>query len=246
MTLQRNPLKPTLILLPGMLCDSAYYHDQLDALRTVAQVSIAAYPAIPTIAEMAQQVLQDAPQRFAVAGHSMGGRVVQQIVACAPERVTGVGLFGTDYRGFRDEAERAGEEARRREWLAAVDRDGFSRFAQQWAPRLVAPRRQSDRELIARITQMAERFGRVGLDAHCRAGLSRVDYTALLPRIAVPTLLIAGSEDGLRTPALHREMASRIADAQVAVIEGAGHLMSMEEPAAVTAAMLPWLARLAT
>ncbi len=237
-------MKPALILLPGMLCDHGYYEAQLDELQRVAEVSIASYPTVSSIAEMALQVLAGAPPRFVLAGHSMGGRVAQEIVARAPERVLGLGLFGTDYRGFENEQERQAEQVRRQEWLARIDHEGFAPFAQWWAPRLVAPHRRSDQALVARIAHMAERLGRAGLDAHCLAGLSRPDYGWLLPRIAVPTLLIAGSEDRVRTAATHAEMSDLIPDSRFAIIERAGHMMSMEDPQAVNAAMLPWLAAL--
>jgi pimeloyl-ACP methyl ester carboxylesterase len=235
-------LKPKLILLPGMLCDWAYYEPQLAELEQIADVSIAAYPHIGAISEMADIVLRDAPERFAVAGHSMGGRVAQEIAARAPERVIGLGFFATDYRGIQSDHERSQEEARRQQWLDMVDRDGFGQFAQQWAPRLVASSRLTNANLISRIAAMAVRHGRAGLDAHCRAGLSRADYTNLLPRISVPTLVIGGGEDKVRPPELHRDIANRIPNARLCILEGAGHMMAMEDPGAVTAQMIPWLA----
>ncbi len=239
-------MKPRLILLPGMLCDRAYYEPQLAALQKVAELSVAQYSNISTIAEMARLVLGSAPERFAVAGHSMGGRVAQEIIARAPERVTGLGLFGTDYRGFVSQEERSGEEVRRLQWLELVDREGFHHFAQQWAPRLIAPSRRAQHVLISRLVEMAERLGRAALDAHCQAGLSRVDYSNLLPRIQAPTLVMTGSEDNVRPPELHRDIAGRIPNARLAIIEGSGHMMSMEDPDQVTAHMLPWLASLPT
>jgi pimeloyl-ACP methyl ester carboxylesterase len=227
-----------------MLCDRGYYESQLPELQKVAEVSIAQYPNINTIAEMAQLVLRTAPERFAVAGHSMGGRVAQEVTARAPERVIGLGLFGTDYRGFSSEEERSGEQVRRQQWLDMIDQHGFHHFAQQWAPRLVAPSRQTQHQLISRIVRMAERLGRAGLDAHCQAGLSRVDCSGLLLRIEAPTLVMTGSEDNVRPPELHRDIARRVPDARLVIIEGAGHMMSMEDPDAVTAHMLPWLASL--
>jgi pimeloyl-ACP methyl ester carboxylesterase len=239
-------LKPHLILLPGMLCDEAYFASQLPDLQLVATISVASYPNTATIAAMADAVLCRAPEQFAVAGHSMGGRVAQELVRRAPQRVTGIGLFGTDYRGIRNSEERADEQIRRRNWLALIDSQGFRHFAEQWAPLLVAPARRGDEALLAEIMTMAERFGRAGLDAHCLAGLSRPDYTDLLPRISVPVLVATGREDAIRTPALHEEMAARIPTARLAIIEGSGHMLSMEAAPAMTAAMIPWLASLAT
>jgi pimeloyl-ACP methyl ester carboxylesterase len=239
-------VKPHLILLPGMLCDDASFARQLPDLRQLATVSIASYPNTTSISAMADKVLREAPERFAVAGHSMGGRVAQELMVRAPQRVVGIALLATDYRGLRAPEERASEKMRRRNWLALIDAQGFRRFAEQWAPLQIAPARRDDAALLGEIISMAERFGRAGLDAHCLAGLSRPDYLDLLPRIAVPTLVAAGSEDSLRTPALHEEMAARIPNARLAIIEGAGHMLSMEAASAMTEAMAPWLAALAT
>jgi len=237
-------VKPHLLLLPGMLCDEAYYAPQLPELTKLARISIASYPNLESISAMADAVLRGAPERFAIAGHSMGGRVAQEVIARAAHRVIGLGLFGTDYRGFRSSEERLREESRRLEWLDLVDSNGFAHFAQRWAPLLVAPSRRSDSELLGRIVAMAERVGRAGLDAHCRAGLSRSDYSELLPKIDVPTLVLGGSEDTVRPPDLHRDIAQRIPNAHFAIIEGAGHMTSMEDAAAMTAEMVPWLAQL--
>jgi pimeloyl-ACP methyl ester carboxylesterase len=228
-----------------MLCDREYFASQLPALQQLADTSVASYPRHRSIAGMAADILKAAPLRFAAFGHSMGGRVAQELVSRAPERVIGIGLSGTDYRGFQDAEERVREESRRLEWLAMVDRDGFDRFVEQWAPRLVAPPRRGDVALISRISAMARRLGREGLDAHCQAGLSRPDYSALLPRIAVPALVMAASEDDVRPVQLHRDIASRIPGASLAIIQGSGHMMSMEHPGAVTAHMRSWLQRIA-
>jgi pimeloyl-ACP methyl ester carboxylesterase len=53
--------------------------------------------------------------------------------------------------------------------------------------------------------------------------------------------VITGSEDKFRPPDLHRDIASRIPGARLAIIQGSGHMVSMEDPDAVTAQMIPWL-----
>ena len=59
----------------------------------------------------------------------------------------------------------------------------------------------------------------------------RDDHTALLPGIAVPTLLVVGEHDGVTTPAEHTEMAAAIPGAALAIIGGAGHMTALEQPA---------------
>jgi pimeloyl-ACP methyl ester carboxylesterase len=55
---------------------------------------------------------------------------------------------------------------------------------------------------------------------------------------------MGGSEDIVRPPEVHRDIASRIPNARLAILDGVGHMMSLEDPDAVTAHMLPWLASL--
>jgi len=239
-------LRLSLLLLPGMLSDADYYAAQLEGLRDLAEISIPAYPRVATIGAMARQVLGAAPACFAVCGHSMGGRVAQEIIAQAPARVLALALCATDFRAPHDAAERAREQAQRRAWLARVDQDGFDAFAHAWAESVIAPAHRADQALIARIVAMAARHGRDGLAAHTSAGLSRPDYAHLLPQIRVPTLLLAGREDRLRPPETLQRMAQQIPGARLRILEDCGHMLSMEAPAAVNQSLRAWLADLRT
>lgn len=64
---------PSLILLPGLLCDEALWAPQIAALADLARISVGDLTAADSIAEMARQILSGAPPRFALAGLSMGG-----------------------------------------------------------------------------------------------------------------------------------------------------------------------------
>ncbi len=63
------------LLLPGLVCDRAVWEPQIAALATHRECIVADYGAADSIQAMAQRVLSAAPERFCVAGHSMGGRV---------------------------------------------------------------------------------------------------------------------------------------------------------------------------
>jgi pimeloyl-ACP methyl ester carboxylesterase len=234
-------MKPELVLLPGMLCDDAYWAPQRRALEAFAELTVASYPRAETIDEMASAVISAAPPLFAVAGHSMGGRVALEIAAQVPDRLTGLGLFGTDYRGLGDPAARAAESAARRDGLDFVAAHGMEAYARRWAASIVAPSRAEDADLIERIVGMVLRQPPGALEAHGKAGLSRADHAALLPQIRVPTLVVAGGADTRRPAAAMADMARRIPDSRFVTLEGCGHMLSMEDPAGMTAVMRPWL-----
>jgi pimeloyl-ACP methyl ester carboxylesterase len=190
---------------------------------------------------MAGRVLDDAPDSFALAGHSMGGRVALEIVRRAPERVERLALLCTDYRGHASEESRR-QEALERERLLAMARDeGMRTLARFWFAGLVAPARTSDTALMAALETMGARHTPRQLAAEINAGLTRGDYADLLPTIACPTLVCAGAEDRLRPAERHVEMAAEIPRATLVLISGSGHMAPMENPAAVSAALRRWL-----
>ncbi|MEO0945438.1 MAG: alpha/beta fold hydrolase, partial [Pseudomonadota bacterium] len=85
-----------LILLPGMMCDARLFEPQVAALGTGRDVTVAGIDRHNTMAELAQDVLDTAPPRFALAGLSMGGIVAMEVLRRAPERVERIALMDTN------------------------------------------------------------------------------------------------------------------------------------------------------
>src|SRR5665213_2333631 len=83
-----SAMKQPLLLLSGLLCDETIWADIPERLAEIADVRIVSFRGYSSIGAMAAHALDGAPERFAVAGHSMGGRVALEIVRLAPDRVT--------------------------------------------------------------------------------------------------------------------------------------------------------------
>src|SRR5215510_11486659 len=88
-------LKTPVVLLPGLVCDAAVWTHAKAALGASAPVLIAEYGLLDSLGAMAEKVLREAPPSFAVAGHSMGGRVALEVLRRAPERVAAIALLDT-------------------------------------------------------------------------------------------------------------------------------------------------------
>lgn len=234
-------MKPELLLLPGMLCDTESWEAQIEALADCCNPRVVAYGDADSIDAMAETALTGAPHEFALAGHSMGGRVAQAIYQRVPQRVTKLALLATDFRGHANEAARASETARRDEMLARVAATGLLEFARHWARQIVSASRVGDAELINAISNMMARHTPTQLAAQTWAGLARPDFSNLLANISCPTLLMAGDEDALRPVAVHREMAALIPHSQLAVLPACGHMLTMERPQLASNAMRRWL-----
>ncbi|WP_374571267.1 alpha/beta fold hydrolase [Phenylobacterium sp.] len=233
--------KPHLLLLPGMICDEAFWRAQVEALAGICEPAVMNFGVLDSFEAMARSVLADAPARFALAGHSMGGRVALEIMRLAPERVLKLALAATDYRGHESAETRAAEAARRDMMLAKATADGMDGFGRMWLSQILPPYRLADEALAADVLAMMARQPVEALAAQTRAALMRGDHSKLLATISCPTLICAGDDDPLRPVAIHQRMAEQIAGARLVVIERCGHMVAMERPEAVTAALENWL-----
>ncbi len=232
-----------LVLLPGLMCDRAVWGAVMDALPADAEIDVADYGDIDTIGAMAERVLMLAPPRFAVAGHSMGGRVAFEVFRRAPERVAGIALLDTNYTPRPPGEAGAREERERRELLATARGRGTRAMGRVWVENMVHPSRRGDAALIEAIVDMFGRKSADTFEAQIRALLARPDAAPLLGAIGCPALVLCGREDTWAPPERHEEMAAAIAGSALAVVEQCGHMAPMERPREVADALAAWLAR---
>jgi pimeloyl-ACP methyl ester carboxylesterase len=190
---------------------------------------------------MAQQVLQRAPSRFALAGHSMGGRVALEVVRLAPERVTRVALMDTGYLS-RAPGEAGEMEATKRYQLLEVARtQGVRAMAQKWVQGMVHPERLKDSVLVEAVIDMFAHKSADIFECQIQALLGRPDASDVLRSLRMPTLLQCGAQDSWAPPAQHHEMHHLVPHAVMDVIPNAGHMAPMEQPQAVAESLSRWL-----
>jgi pimeloyl-ACP methyl ester carboxylesterase len=226
-----------IVLLCGLLCDEAVWQAQADALRAAYDVRVISFTREDSMGAMAARVLAAAPDKFSLAGHSMGGRVALEVLRAAPQRVERLALLDT---GFEAAAE--GESARRAPLVERALADGIEAIAATWALPMLAPARRADAALVDPILAMVARMSGPIYAAQTRALLGRPDATALLGAITCPTLVLCGQQDGWSPPERHRAMAAAIPGSALRLIDDCGHMSTMEQPAAVLAALREWLA----
>jgi len=226
------------------MCDEAVWEHQAVHLRDIATITIADHGSLESLTAMADAILERVPQRFALAGHSMGGRVAFQVYHQAPERVIGIALLDTAYTPLPPGIE-GEEEARQRHRLVEKARtEGMCAMGAEWVQRMVHPDRLSDRRLMDSILEMIARKTPDIFAAQIKALLSRPDATAVLSQIRCPALVLCGRQDFWSVLARHEQMAAMIPNSRLVVIENCGHMSTMERPAEVTAALREWLTSL--
>jgi pimeloyl-ACP methyl ester carboxylesterase len=224
------------VLVPGLLCTGALWAPQIAALSDIADCMVADHTRHDTMAGIAASILAAAPERFVLAGLSMGGYISYEIVRQAPARVERLALLDTGSRA--DTPERT---AARRALLVSAEKEGVRRAQELLMPALVHPARLSDKPLVDIIRQMAVDTGLEAFKRQEEAIISRPDNRPLLATIRCRTLVIVGQEDALTPPELAREIADGIPGATLEIVPDCGHMSTLERPEAVNRALRTWL-----
>jgi pimeloyl-ACP methyl ester carboxylesterase len=226
-------VRPTIFLLPGLLCDAGIWKHQNAELGEFADIVIPDFRFVRSISAMAQIVLENAPKRFSIAGHSMGGRIALEVVRMAGPRVERLALLDTGIH-----PRKPNEEAARQQLIDLARREGMGDLATSWLQPMLHPDHTS---LIPPLMHMVERSTPDTFENQQRALLDRPDARSALSSIQCPTLVLCGREDIWSPVAQHEEIASLIPGAKLVVIEKCGHMSPVEQPEAVTAALREWI-----
>lgn len=221
-------------MLPGLICDASIYAPQTAAFADSR--AVAGYGLCDSLPGMAEIVLDQAPERFDLFGHSMGGRVALEVFRKAPERVRRLALVSTGVHPLR-EGEREAREA-----LKAIGHEqGHEALVDTWLGPMIAEANREGPEIVAPLKQMCLAAGQETFDAQIDALLARPEQESLLRQIDCPVLVMTGSEDTWSGPAQHQAIAEAIADSELVIVEGAGHMIQLEAPEAVNQAIASWL-----
>ena len=228
------------ILVPGMMCDARLWRHQRAALQEYCgSVQVADVSRSASIEGMADDVLAAAPRLFALAGLSLGGIVALEMWRRAPKRISHLALIDTnpapELNLRRDQ--RAGE-------IATAKRGHLAQLiVNEFKPRYLAARGRQNAELLATILDMALSLGIDVFERQSIALRDRPDSRSTLASIDCPAAVICGVQDSLCSPELHRAMAAEIAACEFTCIDDCGHLSALEQPEAVSEALLRLLRR---
>ncbi|WP_206057348.1 alpha/beta hydrolase [Nitratireductor sp. XY-223] len=231
--------RETLILLPGMMCDARLFAPQINAFEAAIDVVVPELDE-PSIEGMARAVLAGAPSgRFNVAGLSMGGIVAMAMAKLAPDRIARLALLDTNHHA--DLPERYDIRNRQIEDVRAGKLRSV--IIDEMKPVYLAEANRGDRELLDLLVDMAMDVGADTFVAQSLALRDRPDHGEALRAFAGPALVLCGEEDNLCLPDRHREMAGLLPDPELVFVPDAGHISTLENSAAVNAAIGRWLSR---
>ena len=227
--------KQPLILVPGLVCDGAVWAHQRAGLADVADCIVPDVARPDTMQAMATEVLAAAPEKFAIAGFSMGGYVALEVLRQAPHRVTRLALIDSGARADSPE-----QTVNRKAAIANCQAGRYAAAIENMLPVLLHPTRLTE-PLADQVRAMA---GRIGSDCFVRrllALMSRTDARDLLRTAKIPIRIICGREDQLTPLARSHEIVEITPGARLSIVEDCGHMPLLERPQAATALMRDWM-----
>ena len=226
-----------LVLLPGMMCDARVFEPQINALSRERAVMLAPITQGERVEEIASNIIDQLPQRFALAGLSTGGIVAMEILRRVPDRVTRLCLMDTNPL-----AETPTEAAAREPMIVGVRAGRLDEVMRQaMRPDYLAPG-PGRMAVLNAVYAMAADLGPEVFVRQSRALQRRRDQQSTLRKCKAPVLILCGAHDRLTPVKRHSFMAELMPTAELQVIEEAGHLPPLEAPEATLQALDYWLA----
>ena len=227
-----------LVLMHGFPFNRSLWNDQVDELskshrvitpdlRGFGESSSSADTA--TMTRMAEDVAAlldhlQIPQAI-VGGLSMGGYAVLAFYKLFPSRVRGLILADTRPQADTEDAKQGRAQQAQRA-LA----EGMGPIADSMLPKLLTPETVAKRpEVVRRIMEMMMKTKPEGAAPALLGMAAREDQTELLPKVAVPTLIVVGRDDAITPVSDSEKMHSSIAGSRLVIIEGAGHVSNIEQ-----------------
>lgn len=229
---------PVLLLIPGMLNDASLWTEVASDLRALADVRIADVSTQSRIADMADDawaLLADVPAEVpcVLAGFSLGGYVAIEMLARPRRTWRAAALLSTSCLPESPEGVAGREKA-----IAAFTQD-FEGTLQGIARRGLA--RNAPPALHESLCQMMRNVGAQAALRQTRAIMTRSDHRAALGALQLPVRVLCGDQDRITPPALSEALAATVPGAQLRPVHDAGHMLPLEQPGAVVAALRDWL-----
>lgn len=224
--------KVPLVMIPGTLCTERVFGGLLGPLGSVAEPSVRLPTGGPDLSACAKKILENAPERFALLGFSLGGLVALELMRQAPGRVLRLCLLATNPRGSTPQNLETWAR-----WRLEVAAGGFPEVVQAHADGVYG----GNPEARAPVMEMACALGPDTFLTQLGLLESRPDSRPSLAAISCPTLLVAGRQDRVTPPELLEEMHGLITNSRLETLPACGHYAALERPRAVTKLLHEWL-----
>ena len=223
---------PSVAMIPGFMLDETLWNDFRNYLPQDWPVYTASLGDGPTIRDMARRIAESLPQRFVLIGFSLGGYIARQLAADYPERVEALILVASSLREDTQQQKKTKLQA-----VQALTPERFRGLSNGTIAQSLHPDNAANKALVSIIKEMSFRLGYQALATQSALDRSQVPATT----IHCPTLVIASTNDAMRSLEEAKELLAAIPNSELEVIEGCGHMIPLEQPKVLALTIVHWL-----
>lgn len=231
--------KHNIVFLPGTLCDSRIFDQQISILDdNKVHCSTINLAECSSLAEAASTTLSQIESNscFSIVAFSMGGMVAFELLRLCPERIESVVLIASNAH-----ADLPGRAEGRAQYLQQAQKDGLATLiAEIYMPNYLIGNNETHRELIV---QMAEDMGVIAFENQLKILADRPDSSDLLTEITCPVLLIGAKGDPLCPPSEQQRMHELIANSELHTYADSGHFISLEQSEKLSEDLITWFGK---
>jgi pimeloyl-ACP methyl ester carboxylesterase len=228
-------IRPFIVLLPGTLCDARIFSALKRRLRPQADFYSASYSGMKDVHAWLHALLRKLPEKFYVAGFSLGGLLALELLRMAKDRIQGIALIASNAQAANQKSQRKSAMLHHL-WL----HQGASVVARHVKPAYFhheAKRRQHERLVfdMALHTPQRSAFEEFAWAA------KRPDSLQTLHNYSGKVLAVSGAQDHLCPRPWQQAMQAAQPRMQWREIARCGHFLPLEAPAALSSAVFHWL-----
>lgn len=221
--------KPTLVLIPGLLCDRLEWQHQIAALEPYAHVIIPNINQLDNTDDIIEHIIAISPPHFYLAGHSMGGWLAIELMRHYSDRVLKLCILATS--ATLDSEKKMCFRKQCIHLMSTVPRDELVNY--------IAGFYVYKPEIKQTIIDMFRR-NIATLVPQQQANIHRRCCKDILPTINVPTTVLVGQQDTEFFKST-KYIADHIPNATFIIIKDCGHMLLQEQPDECASILLHWL-----
>ena len=219
-------MKPSVVLIPGMMCNEDIFSNQINVLEKVFNVIVIEFNEHRDIELGVKNLASNLPNKFHLLGHSMGGIIAMELVKQHSKRVLSLALLNTNPYEEKEEV-----KDRRNKTLKELDAlDLITLMKSDYISRYFPDDCRDKNNLIQQCVYMASKLDKKVFYNQSVALRDRKDQTSILENVDCKTLILCGELDQLCPVSYHSDMNKMIKSSDLIVLEGVGHMPIIECP----------------
>lgn len=224
-----------IVLIPGALATPEFWHHQEHHLQRKMRIHHA--PDFPgqSIAEMADKIIRNLPEKFTLIGFSLGGYIALELIRQIPHRIEKLVLINSAAKAVCERGQLERERS-----LDLISKGKFDFLINLIFKNSIHDKNKYH-ELLPLLKTMAQEIGAERYMQQLTAILNKPDQTELLSTIKCPTLLIASIEDNVMPIERSEHMAAQIKHSKLVYLENCGHMAPLEQPDTINRMLSDWL-----